>query len=174
MLYSIMQSCHGCTSPRHNNRVARKWHLHLKKLPALHHHVTAQNHGMTIPSAPPALMSSLPQFLHPMGTTCLTQSGVFDYATWLVGRVGHDQRLKLTHNFTWVDLCAGLGTPCIVYEALRRALQPYGLCPASECTGLTEMSKDKRHAMTRRMVHASSAAPIFRSNEDLTSRLPKI
>ena len=80
---------------------------------------------------------------------------------------------KQTQSFTWVDLCAGLGTPFIAYEAVRRALQPYGLCPASECTGLTEMSKDKRDALRRRMVHAASSAPIFRSNEDLTSRLPK-
>ena len=72
-----------------------------------------------------------------------------------------------------MDLCAGLGTPCIAYEALRRALQPYGLCPAGKCTGLTEMSKDRRDALRRRMVHAASSAPIFRSNKDLTSRLPK-
>ena len=57
-------------------------------------------------------------------------SGVFDYATWLVGRMSHEQRLKLTRNFTWVDLCPGLGTPFIAYEALRRALQPYGISPA--------------------------------------------
>jgi len=100
-------------------------------------------------------------------------SGVFDYATWLVGRMSHEQRLKLTHSFTWVDLCAGLGTPFIAYEAVRRALQPYGLCPAGPCIGLTEMSKDRRDALRRRMVHAASSAPIFRSNEELTSRLPK-
>ena len=56
------QSCHGCTNPRHNNMVAQKWHLHLKKLPALHQQVTGQTHGMTIPSAPPALMSNLHSF----------------------------------------------------------------------------------------------------------------
>ena len=67
-------------------------------------------------------------------------SGVFDYAIWLVGRMSHEQRLKLTHSFSWVDLCAGLGTPFIAYEVVRRALQPYGLCPAGKCTGLTEMS----------------------------------
>ena len=83
------------------------------------------------------------------------------------------KRLKLTHNFTWVDLCAGLGTPCIAYEALRRAWQPYGMCPASECTGLTKKSKDKRDALRRRMVHAASSSPTFTNDEDLTSRLPK-
>jgi hypothetical protein len=107
------------------------------------------------------------------GDSMPNPSGVFDYATWLVGRINHEQPLKLTRSFTWVDLCAGLGTPFIAYEALRRALQPYGMCPAGECTGLTEMSKDRRDALRRRMVHAASSAPIFRSNEDLTSRLPK-
>ena len=100
-------------------------------------------------------------------------SGVFDYATWLVGRMSHEQRLKLSHSFTWADLRAGLGTPFIAYEVVRRALQPYGLCPAGKCTGLAEMSKDRRDALRRRMVHAAPSAPIFRSNEDLTSRLPK-
>ena len=100
-------------------------------------------------------------------------SGVFDYATWLVGRMSHEQQLKLTHSFTWVDLCAGLGTPFIAYEALRRALQPYGLCPTGECTGLTEKSKNRRDALRRRMVHFAFSDPISRSNEDLTSRLTK-
>ena len=100
-------------------------------------------------------------------------SGVFDYATWLVGRMSREQRLKLARSFNWVDLCAGLGTPFIAYEALRRALQPYGLSPAGECKGLTEKSKDRRDALSRRMVYAASSAPIFTSNEDLTSRLPK-
>jgi hypothetical protein len=100
-------------------------------------------------------------------------SGVFDYATWLVGRMSHEQRFKLTHSFTLVDLCAGLGTPCIACEVVRRALQPYGMCPAGKCIGLTEMSKDRRGALRRRIVHAASSDPIFRSSEDLTSRLPK-
>ena len=107
------------------------------------------------------------------GHSMPNSSGVFDYATWLVGQMSHEQRLKLTRSFTWVDLCAGLGTPFIAYEALRRALQPYGLCPAGECNGLTEKSKDRRDALGRRMVHAASSAPIFISNADLTSRLPK-
>ena len=107
------------------------------------------------------------------GDSMPNSSGVFDYATWLVGRMSHEQRLKLTRSFTWVDLCAGLGTPFIAYEALRRALQPYGLSPAGECKGLTEKSKDRRDALSRRMVHAASSDPIFTSNEDLTSRLPK-
>ena len=101
-------------------------------------------------------------------------NGVLDYATWLVGRPSHEQRLKLTHSFTWVDLCAGLGTPFIAYEAFAPCLaDKYGLCPIGECTGLTEKSKYKRDALRRRMVHAASSAPIFRSNEDITSRLPK-
>ncbi len=66
-----------------------------------------------------------------------------------------------------------LGTPCIAYEVVRRALQPYGLCPAGKCTGLTEMSKDRRDALRRRVIAASSD-PIFRSSEDLTSWLPYV
>ena len=66
-----------------------------------------------------------------------------------------------------------MSTPFVAYEALRRALQPYDLCPAGECAGLTEVSKDNRDALRRRMVHAASSAPVCRSNEDLPSRLPK-
>ena len=47
------------------------------------------------------------------------------------------------------------------------------MCPAGKCTGLTDMSKDRRGALRRRMVHAATSAPIFRSSEDLTSRLSK-
>ena len=41
-----------------------------------------------------------------------------------------------------------------------------------ECIGHTEMSKDRRDALRRRMVHVASSDPILRSNEDITSRLP--
>ena len=57
----------------------------------------------------------------------LSVSVVFDYATWLVGRMSHEQRLKLTHGFTWVDLCAGLGTPLTAYEA-------FASCRAAVCS----------------------------------------
>ncbi len=101
-------------------------------------------------------------------------SGVFDYATWLVARLTEEQRLTLTRTFTWMDLCAGLGTPFICYEALRRALQLYGLQPAGECTAMTEMSKDRREALRRRSRQvAASCPPIFESNSSLTSAMPK-
>ena len=60
-------------------------------------------------------MTNLPQLLNPLGATCLAQV-VLGYATWLVGRMSHEQQLKLTRNFTWMNLCAGLGTPFIAYE----------------------------------------------------------
>ena len=100
-------------------------------------------------------------------------SGVFDYATWLVGRLTEEQRRKLTHSFTWMDLCAGLGTPLIAYEALRRGLLPHGLSPAGECQGLTEMSDNRRAALRRRTMHTTNSPPIFPSNSALTSRTPK-
>ena len=100
-------------------------------------------------------------------------SGLFDYATWVVEGLTSEQRQKLTSKFTWIDLCAGLGTPLIVYEALRRALLPYDLRPAGECTGMTEMNDNKRAALRRRAQHLSHDAPIFKSNEALGSRTPK-
>ena len=47
-------------------------------------------------------------------------SGVFDDATWLVNRLTEEQRQKRTRHFSWMDLCAGLGTP---------------LSPARPCAG---------------------------------------
>ena len=102
-----------------------------------------------------------------------SSSGVFAYATWLVGRLTEEQRQKLTCQFTWMDLCAGLGTPYIAYEALRQGMLPYGISPQGECTGLTEKSPDRRAALRRRAIHADgSAPPIFISNSALTSRTP--
>ena len=100
-------------------------------------------------------------------------SGVFAYATWLVGKLSEKQRQKLTCQFTWMDLCAGLGTPYIAYEALRHGLLPYDLSPNGKCTGLTEKSPERRAALRRRAIPANSSAPIFDSNSALTSRTPK-
>ena len=99
-------------------------------------------------------------------------SSVFAYATWLVGHLTEEQRQKLTCQFTWMDLCAGLGTPYIAYEALRHGMLPYGISPKGECTGLTEKSPDRRAALRRRAIRADSSAPIFASNSALTSRTP--
>ena len=76
-------------------------------------------------------------------------SSVFAYATWLVARLTQEQRVKLTRAFTWIDLCAGLGTPFFVHEALRQPLQAYNLRPAGECTGMTEINKEWRKALKR-------------------------
>ena len=59
-------------------------------------------------------------------------SGVFDYAIWLVDRLTLEQRSKLAGPFTWIDLCAGMGTPFVAYEALRRGTLPHDLRPAGE------------------------------------------
>ena len=100
-------------------------------------------------------------------------SGVFDYAIWLLGRLTAQQREKLTKPFTWIDLCAGLGTPLITYEALRRGMLPYGQSLTGQCEGMTEMCKDRRDALRRRALHADGSPPIFDSNSSLTSRTPK-
>ena len=91
------------------------------------------------------------------GQSVPNTSGAFDYATWLVERLTPEQRLKLTGRFTWIDLCAGLGTPFIAYEALRRGMERHGFRPAGECKGLTEMVPEKRAALRRRALHADSS-----------------
>ena len=101
-------------------------------------------------------------------------SGVFAYATWLVARLTGEQRVKLTRAFTWVDLCVGLGTPFFVHEALRRALQAYNLRPQGECTGMTEINKERREALKRRAKCVSGGhPPIFCDNASLTTQTPK-
>ena len=101
-------------------------------------------------------------------------SGVFDYATWSVARLTQEQRVKLTRAFTWIDLCAGLGTPIFVHEALRQALEPYDLRPAGECTGMTEINKERREALKRRaMCVFGRCPPIFCENASLTTQTPK-
>ena len=101
-------------------------------------------------------------------------SSVFAYATWLVARLTLEQRVKLTRSFTWIDLCAGLGTPFFVHEALRRALQAYNLRPQGECTGMTEINKERRQALRRRAISAFGCCPpIFCDNASLTTQTPK-
>jgi hypothetical protein len=68
-----------------------------------------------------------------------------------------------------MDLCAGLGTTLIVYEAIRRALNKHALCIHGECYGMTELSKDRREALGRRLASLSFAAPILPRNADLTA-----
>ena len=68
-----------------------------------------------------------------------------------------------------MDLCAGLGTTLTVYEAIRRALNNHALCIHGECHGMTELSKDRREALGRRLASLSFAAPILPRNADLTA-----
>ena len=49
-------------------------------------------------------------------------SGVFPYTERLTGKLTDDQRRKLARSFTYMDLCAGLGTTLMVHEAIRRAM----------------------------------------------------
>ena len=96
-------------------------------------------------------------------------SGVFDYAEWLLSKLSEEQRKKLARSFSYMDLCAGLGTTLIVYEAIRRALNKHALCIHGECHGMTELSKDRREALGRRLASLSFAAPILPRNADLTA-----
>jgi hypothetical protein len=49
-----------------------------------------------------------------VGTTSSSMpktSGVFDYAEWLLSKLSEEQRKKkLAQSFSYMDLCAGLGT----------------------------------------------------------------
>ncbi len=97
-------------------------------------------------------------------------SGVFDYADWLVSTLSEEQRGKLTRAFSFMDLCAGLGTTLIAYEAIRRAMQKHGLPLDGECSGLTELAKDRREALGRRLTSLGLKARVLNSNADLTDR----
>ena len=100
-------------------------------------------------------------------------SSVFAYATWLVARLTLEQRVKLTRAFTWIDLCAGLGTPFFVHEALRQALQAYNLRTAGQCTGITEINNERQEALKRRAMCAfGGCPPIFCDNASLTTQTP--
>ena len=100
-------------------------------------------------------------------------SGAFDYAAWLLGRLTPQEREKLSQKFTWVDLCAGLGSLFVACEALRRSMQQHGLNFKGVCQGLTEASKERRAGLRRRALHAGSNPPIFPSTASLTSRMPE-
>ena len=94
-------------------------------------------------------------------------SGVFDYADWLLGKLTDAQRSKLACSFSYMDLCAGLGTTLIVYEAIRRAMEKHGLRIDGRCHGMTELSKDRREALRRRLASLDFVAPILPSNASL-------
>jgi hypothetical protein len=83
--------------------------------------------------------------------------------------LSEEQRKHLARSFSYMDLCAGLGTTLIVYEAIRRALNKHALCIHGECHGMTELSKDRREALGRRLASLSFAAPILPRNADLTA-----
>ena len=78
-------------------------------------------------------------------------SGVFHYTEWLIGKLTDDQRRKLARSFAYMDLCAGLGSTLIVHEAIRQAMANHGLQTNGQCTGLTELSKERREALVRRV-----------------------
>ena len=54
-------------------------------------------------------------------------SGVFDYVEWLIGKLTDEERSNLACSFSYMDLCAGLGTTLIAYDAIRRALDTHCL-----------------------------------------------
>ena len=97
-------------------------------------------------------------------------SGVFDYCSWLVAKLTEEQRKRLANPFTYIDLCAGLGTSIIAAEALRRGLAQNSLKGGGECTCLTELQSDKRDALRRRLECVQGDAPqpcILEANADL-------
>ena len=100
-------------------------------------------------------------------------SGVFDYALWLMGKLSSQQREMLARAFTFMDLCAGLGTSLLAYEALRVALKHYGLDMDGDCTGLTELNPARRGALHRRCACLKMNPTIFKSNECLSQPIPK-
>ena len=105
-----------------------------------------------------------------MGSASMpTSSGCFDYTQWLVSKLTSEQWSKLARAFTYLDLCAGLGTTIIAHEALRRALLLHDLRINGKCAGLTESSRDRREALKRRLVCVESTAPIWESNKQLAS-----
>lgn len=104
-------------------------------------------------------------------------SAVFDYAVWFLGEMTPDQRAKLARSFSYMDLCAGLGTSLIVQEALRRAMLNHGLQSKGRCTCLTESNAEKREALQRRLYCIESQARILKSNaalsaEDMPENIP--
>ena len=107
-----------------------------------------------------------------MGATSMPKtSGVFHYTEWLIGKLTDDQRRKLARSFTYMDLCAGLGTTLMVHEAIRRAMARHRLKINGRCIGLTESVKDRREALGRRLDCLGLNAPIKNSNADLSGDL---
>ena len=95
-------------------------------------------------------------------------SGVADYVEWLVGKLSEEQRGRLTRAFTYMDLCAGLGTTRIAHAGIRRAMLECGIHDHGQCSGLTEMSMDRRAALQRRLTRLGLTAPYAESNADLS------
>ena len=120
-------------------------------------------------SAPLALMVTMQWGGANMEATSMPKtSGVFDYAGWLIGKLTDEERSKLARSFSYMDLCAGLIATLIAHDAIRRAMDKHGLHIDGRCTGLTELSKDRRDALGRRLGSLGFTAPTKKSNADLT------
>ena len=93
-------------------------------------------------------------------------SGVFDFAAWVAAHVleGPDRDALATTTYSYLDLCAGLGTPQIVSEAVHRASGASGTCVA-----FTETDRGKRESLQQRYGREPAA---FRTNGDLAAEFP--
>jgi len=125
-------------------------------------HTSSSDHGMQVDASTDMGSASMPK-----------TSGVFDYTLWLVGKLSSHQRGQLLRGFRFMDLCAGLGTSLLAYEALRVALRHYGLDMDGACTGLTEMDDQRREALSRRCASIKQNPVILKSNGCLTLQCPK-
>ena len=104
-------------------------------------------------------------------------SGAFDYCSWVIKEVLSEAECEKLAKapFTYMDLCAGMGTSIISVEAVRRALAERGVTLRSTCTALTEKNPRKREALHRRLLHQFGNPPapdIFKSNAALAAERP--
>ena len=65
-------------------------------------------------------------------------SGAFDYCSWVIKEVLSEAECEKLAKapFTYMDLCAGMGTSIISVEAVRRALAERGVTLRSTCIAL--------------------------------------
>ena len=104
-------------------------------------------------------------------------SGAFDYCSWVIKEVLSEAECEKLAKapFTYMDLCAGMGTSIISVEAVRRALAERGVTLRSTCIALTEKNPRKREALHRRLLHQFGNPPapdIFKSNAALAAERP--
>lgn len=112
----------------------------------------------------------------PATPTPLT-SGLFDFTCWVVNQVltPRERGAMEQLQFSYLDLCAGMGTSILAVEALRRALHHNF---EGTCIALTESDRKKRLGLVRRLealakITAHKDMPkIFSDTADLSKTPP--